>query len=68
MSSKRLVYAVARGRTPGLYFSWGDAQLQVSGYSQAKHKSFKTVPEAVSFLRLNGGGYLVPTIFLFSPH
>ncbi|KAF2109238.1 Caulimovirus viroplasmin-domain-containing protein [Lophiotrema nucula] len=39
-------YAVKRGRKPGIYTSWSDAQPQVWGFSRPRHKSFPTLEEA----------------------
>ncbi|QEG43068.1 ribonuclease H1 domain-containing protein [Roseimaritima ulvae] len=33
-------YVVWQGRTPGVYTSWDACQRQISGYSDAKYKSF----------------------------
>jgi len=52
--AKTRYYAVARGLKPGVYYSWEDAEKQVSGYPQARHKSFKTLQEAKDFLEMNG--------------
>lgn len=43
-------YAVKKGRTPGVYTSWPEAQKQVSGYTNAQFKSFKTKGEAQDFI------------------
>ncbi|KAK1309007.1 hypothetical protein QJS10_CPA09g00533 [Acorus calamus] len=34
------LYAVARGRRPGLYSSWEDCEAQVKGFSGAIHAGF----------------------------
>lgn len=44
------VYAVKKGRTPGIYYTWADCQKQTSGYSGAVFKSFSTVDEAKAYL------------------
>ncbi|KAL7548863.1 hypothetical protein ACHAWF_012125 [Thalassiosira exigua] len=51
--SKPKFYAVARGRVPGVYATWGECQVQTSGYSGAVFKSFKTQCEANAFMRTN---------------
>jgi len=56
--AKKRYYAVARGLKPGIYTTWGEAESQVSGVANAKHKSFKTLPEAEAFLEMNGVGWL----------
>lgn len=55
-------YAVARGVKPGVYYTWDEAERQVSGYSRARHKSFKTLKEAKAFLEINGVGWLDPVL------
>jgi ATP-dependent DNA helicase PIF1 len=51
-SKKKMLkyYAVAVGHVTGVYGNWDDVQLQVRGYSGAKHKSFRTGPEAKAWL------------------
>lgn len=43
-------YAVKKGRKPGIYHNWPDAQAQVSGYSGAVFKSFDNMMDAVNFI------------------
>jgi hypothetical protein len=50
----RRYYAVARGRHPGVYTDWGNAERQVNGFSGALHKKFKTRKEAQAFIVRNG--------------
>lgn len=40
-NSKKVVYAVAHGRRPGLYDSWDSCKRNVLNFSGAKHKSFR---------------------------
>ena len=50
-------YAVKNGRKVGIYTSWDECKLQVSGFSDAKYKSFETKEEAEQYMRstiLNG--------------
>jgi Caulimovirus viroplasmin len=49
MQSKQL-YAVRRGRRPGIYTSWSEAHDQVCGYKNNLHKKFGTLAEAVAFM------------------
>ncbi len=50
-------YAVARGRTPGIYFTWEDCKAQVQQFSGAVYKSFPTLQEAEQFIeKVNGTG------------
>jgi len=39
-------YVVWAGRRPGIYTSWTEAQRQISGFKDAKFKSFKSRAEA----------------------
>ncbi|AZP03701.1 ribonuclease H1 domain-containing protein [Jeotgalibaca ciconiae] len=48
MASK--FYAVKKGRKPGIYHSWPEAQKQVAGFSGAQFKSFTTKKEAQDFI------------------
>ncbi|MFO8069592.1 MAG: ribonuclease H family protein [Alkalibacterium sp.] len=43
-------YAVKKGRNPGVYTTWPEAQNQVSGYANAQFKSFQTESEAKAFI------------------
>ena len=43
-------YAVKVGRTPGIYNSWNECNLQVKSFSGAKYKSFSTMDEAKAYL------------------
>lgn len=47
------VYAVARGRVPGIYNTWSECQSQTSGHGGAIFKSFKTHVEAQAFMQAN---------------
>ena len=59
-SKKRKLYAVKKGRKPGLYETWGEAQAQVEGFRGAVYKSFQERDQAEAFLRREdvgrGGG------------
>jgi len=44
------LYAVRKGRQPGLFYSWPACQEQIKGYSGAEYKSFKTLQEASAYL------------------
>ncbi|XP_063373903.1 ribonuclease H1 [Cydia amplana] len=53
-------YAVAKGRSTGIYNSWADCEAQVKGFSGAKFKKFDTKSDANEFIRSNsnyGGSY-----------
>lgn len=43
-------YAIRRGRQPGLYRNWPEAEAQVKGFSGAEFKGFKTEVEAQAYL------------------
>lgn len=45
-------YAVLSGRQTGIFSSWEIVKPLVSGYPGAKHKSFKTLDEAKSYLNI----------------
>lgn len=47
---KRKLYAVKRGRQPGLYNTWKEAEEQVKGYRNAVHRAFSSKKEAETFL------------------
>lgn len=46
------IYAVARGRVPGVYYSWDEAEAQTKGFSRAKHRKCKTIEEAEAFIAM----------------
>lgn len=43
-------YAVARGKTTGVFQTWGECQKQVHGFSGALHKGFGTLDQAQAWL------------------
>lgn len=43
-------YAVRKGRTPGIYRTWPEAQREVIGFKGAEFKSFKTSEEAEAYM------------------
>lgn len=43
-------YAVAKGKAPGVYTTWPEAQKQVVGFKGAVYKSFATRQEAFDFV------------------
>lgn len=49
------VYAVRKGKQPGLYFSWIECKEQIEGYPGAEFKSFEDLYEANEFLKGNKG-------------
>lgn len=48
--AKKKYYAVAVGRTPGIYFFWDDCKKQVTGFPSAAYKGFETLEEANQFI------------------
>ena len=48
--AKQKFYAVAAGRTTGIFTDWATAEQQVKGYGGAKYKSFPTRAEAEAWL------------------
>lgn len=48
--SKKKVYAVRKGKTTGLFYSWNECQMAVNGYPGAEFKSFLTEEEAKKYL------------------
>lgn len=45
------VYAVAKGKKPGIYYNWPDAKSQVEGFNGAVYKGFTSVDEAEEWLK-----------------
>lgn len=50
-------YAVAKGKTPGIYFNWEDCKAQIEHFSGAVYKGFSTLAEAEKFINKATGGY-----------
>ncbi|CAB3411026.1 unnamed protein product [Caenorhabditis bovis] len=46
-------YAVARGRTVGIFRSWNECKAQVDGFQMARYKKFGTESEALQFIADN---------------
>lgn len=46
-------YAVRVGKSPGVYKSWDECELQVKGFKGAKYKSFSTLEEAKEYIELS---------------
>lgn len=44
-------YVVWKGFAPGVYDSWEEAEMQVSGYPDASYRAFKTIEAAVEAFR-----------------
>ncbi|KAF4973041.1 hypothetical protein FSARC_539 [Fusarium sarcochroum] len=50
MENAKKYYAVKAGRNPGIYVDYEDCKAQISGFSGAVFKSFKTQQEAQDFV------------------
>ncbi|MBR2674497.1 MAG: ribonuclease HII [Mogibacterium sp.] len=48
------VYAVRKGKTPGLYMTWDDCKAQVDGFPKAEYRSFSDPQAAMEYLGLSG--------------
>jgi len=48
------VYAVAKGRKPGIYYNWPAAQAQIEGFPGAIYKGFPSLSEAEEWLKSPG--------------
>lgn len=48
--AKNKVYAVRKGKTPGIYMTWDDCKAQVDGFPGAEYKSFADAADAASYL------------------
>lgn len=46
-------YAVANGRTIGIFLNWNDCNNSVKGYKNALYKKFNTKEEADNFIKVN---------------
>lgn len=51
--AKKKFYAVRKGKTPGVYYTWDECKHQVAGVSGAEFKSFGTLEEAESYVNGN---------------
>lgn len=53
-------YAVAKGKTPGIYATWPDCEAQVKGFNGPKFRKFNTKSEADAFIEEFGGSGSTP--------
>lgn len=53
-SKSSKVYAVAVGRTTGIFSSWAECQSQVHGFARAQFQSFRTRDQAETYMRQHG--------------
>eukprot|EP00924_Labyrinthula_sp_SR-Ha-C_P010943 snap_masked-scaffold_33-processed-gene-0.39-mRNA-1 protein AED:0.39 eAED:0.39 QI:0/-1/0/1/-1/1/1/0/246 len=51
--SNKSYYAVAKGRIPGIYFSWDHCKQQVDKFPGAKYKKFSDLTSANNFIELS---------------
>ena len=51
--AKMPFYAVARGKSPGIYSNWANCEKQVKAFPNARYKKFPTKPEAEKFITEN---------------
>lgn len=59
-SPKMPFYAVAKGRTPGIFMTWADCEAQVKGFSGARYKKFDSAASAQEFITTIGGNTTAP--------
>jgi hypothetical protein len=60
-NNKKRYYAVARGRSTGIFTTWEACQAQVNGFVGNKFKGFATQQEALQFLRMHNVQYQIPS-------
>lgn len=48
--AKKKIYAVRKGKTTGIFYSWDECSVSVNGYPGAEYKSFTTKEEAKVYL------------------
>lgn len=53
--SKMPFYAVAKGRTPGIFMTWPDCEAQVKGFPGARYEKFENIGAAQDFITSEGG-------------
>ncbi len=56
--AKQKYYVVWQGVTPGVYSSWEECKAQVSGFENARYKSFGTLEEAETAFNENPWKYI----------
>lgn len=52
--AKKNFYAVAKGKTPGIYRTWEECKVQIEHVSGAVYKGFATLNEAEAFMGQTG--------------
>lgn len=58
MKTKNKFYTVWIGRRPGIYSSWDECKLQISGFENAEYKSFSTYAAAVEAFNSDSRNYI----------
>ncbi len=48
--AKQKIYAVRKGKTTGIFQTWGDCKASVDGYPGAEYRGFYTMEEAKAYL------------------
>ena len=48
--AKKKIYAVRKGKTTGVFYSWDECSASVNGYPGAEYKGFATEEEAKAYL------------------
>jgi len=56
-SRKKKFYVVWKGKAPGVYATWAECQSVISGYSNARYKSFPTLESAEKAFREGSRDY-----------
>lgn len=56
--SKNKYYVVWVGQNPGIYTTWAETKLQISGFPKAKYKGFKTKEEAEEAFKSSATEYI----------
>lgn len=64
--AKQKIYAVRRGRRPGIYHSWAACEAEVKGYGGADFKSFSTMGEAEAYMKAETEAYRPSTVETFN--
>lgn len=50
--AKKKIYAVRKGREPGIYKTWDECKKQTDGFPNAEFKGFKTAKEAEEYMNI----------------
>lgn len=58
MAKKQKYYVIWKGKMPGIYDNWAQAQNQIAGYAGALYKSFSSRAEAEKALLAGPANYL----------